>query len=273
MSFPRPTDAGPGGGHGAPRITHRHKPWTVLNRSQSPTAPVEHHIALTRRYEVSWIDATGAFDSFVRIAPALPLFEQAFSAFAHGAIVQTSEGPVAVEDLVPGMGVETAAGDMVTLRWMGAITLVPGAPTAHETPQKLYRVSADAFGLGRPSSDVTFGPAARLLNRDPAIRNALGCDAALAPISTFADGVAVAALNPVSPVKVYHLGFDGHHVLRVGGIEVESYHPGPDAHYSMSRELREVFLSLFPHIEDMQGFGRVLWPRFETHEDGNMEIL
>lgn len=269
MSLPKPSAAASGGG----RISHRHKPWTVQTKNRPVSQPIARHVALTRRYEVSYVNAEGQFDSFVRIAPAIPVFEQAFSAFAHGAVVTTTEGPVAVEDLVPGMAVETASEEVTTLRWVGAITLVPGAPTAHDEPQKLYRVAADAFGLGRPSTDVTLGPAARLLNRDPAIRNALGCEAALAPVSTFVDGVSVAALNPVSPVRVYHLGFDGHHVLRVGGLEVESYHPGPDAHYSMSQEMREVFLSLFPHVDSMQGFGRVLWPRFETHEDGNLEIV
>ena len=252
-------------------VAHRNKPWTVLSASQSRPAPQT--IPLTRRYEVSWIDDDGQFDSFIRIAPAMPVFEEAFSAFAHGVLISTTEGPVPVEDLEPGMGIETAAGAVAKLRWIGSITIVPGAPSANDDPQKLFRLTADSFGLGRPSTDVTLGPAARLLNRDPAIRNALGCEAALAPVSTFADGLGVVEITPVSPVKVYHLAFDGHHVIRAGGVEVESYHPGPDAHYSMSREMRDVFLSLFPHVATMQGFGRVLWPRFETHEDGNLEIV
>ena len=252
-------------------VAQRAKPWTVLTAGQKRPAPQP--VPYTRRYEISWIDDDGQFDSFVRIAPAMPMFEEAFSAFAHGALISTTEGPVPVEDLEPGMGIETASGAVATLRWVGAITLVPGAPSAKDKPPKLYRLTADSFGLGRPSTDVTFGPAARLLNRDPAIRNALGCEAALAPVSTFVDSMGVIEITPVAPVKVYHLAFDGHHVIRAGGIEVESFHPGPDAHYSMSKEMRAVFLSLFPHVATLQGFGRVLWPRFENAEDGELENL
>lgn len=254
-----------------PSVSRRYKPWTV--NSTAPARPAPRAVALTRRYEVQWIDDDGTIGDFIRVAPALPIFEAAFSAFSHGALIATEDGPVPVEDLEPGTRVETATGEMAMLRWIGAITLVPGAPQTGDLPQRLYRVTADAFGMGRPSVDVTFGPAARLMNRDPAVRNALGCEAALAPVASFEDGVNVVALNPVSPVRVYHLAFDGHHVIRAGGIEVESYHPGPDAHYSMSNDDRSIFLSLFPHLESLQGFGRVLWPRFEAAEDGGLEIV
>ena len=254
-------------------VVRRNKPWTIRNAGQ-PAAPVPpRSTGLTRRYEVTWVDDDGNVDSFVRVGPAIPIFEQAFSAFAHGAMIATDEGPVAVEDLVPGMMVETSSGSYERLRWVGAMTLIPGAPVPDDQPQCLYRVTADALGLGRPPMDVTFGPAARILNRDPAIRNALGAEAALAPVATFEDGVSVVALTPASAVRVYHLAFDGHHVIHAGGIEVESYHPGPDAHYSMSQELRQVFLSMFPHMETLQGFGRVLWPRFETQDEGEFEIV
>lgn len=257
----------------AATVVRRHKPWTIRSAAQGSAQPAPRAIGMTRRYEVTWIDDMGTVDSFVRVAPAMPIFEQAFSAFAHGALIATEDGPVAVEDLVPGMRIETASGDFQTLRWIGAMTLIPGAPAADERSQRLYRATADAFGLGRPSADVTFGPAARILNRDPLVRQALGSEAALAPISGLEDGDGVVALNPAAPVRVYHIAFDGHHVIRAGGIEVESYHPGADAHYSMSQELRAVFLSLFPHMETLQGFGRVLWPRFESSEDGAYELV
>ncbi len=259
-------------GNGAPNITRRHKPWTI-NSTYTPSQPAPRSVALARRYQVTWCDDAGDIHDFSRVAPALPIFEQAFSAFSHGVVITTAEGPVAVEDLVPGMEIETAAGHTATLRWIGSITLVPGAPQTGDEPQRLYRVTADALGLGRPMLDVTFGPAARLLNREPMVRNALGCEAALAPVSSFEDGVGVVALNPVSPVRVYHLAFDGHHVIRAGGIEVESYHPGPDAHYSMSQELRATFVSMFPYLATLQGFGNVLWPRFESRSEGEYEIV
>lgn len=254
-------------------VVRRHKPWTIRNNTlPSPGIPAAKNHGLTRRYEVTWINNDGQIDNFLRVGPAIPIFEQAFSAFSHGAMISTIDGPVSVEDLEPGQMIETANGTFEPLRWIGAMTLIPGAPTNGDVPQKLYRITADALGLARPATDVTFGPAARILNRDPAIRAALGAEAALAPISSFEDGMGVIALNPVAPVRVYHLALDTHQVIRAGGVDVESYHPGPDAHYSMSTELRSVFLSMFPHLDSLQGFGRVIWPRFEA-QDGTFEIV
>ena len=254
-------------------VTRRHKPWTVRSGGPAQQPKLTQNVPLTRRYQVMWLDDDGNIQDFMRIAPAMPIFEDAFSAFAHGAIVSTTEGPVAGVDLLPGMIIETAAGEVEVLRWIGSITIVPGAPQSGGEPQRLYRIAADSFGLGRPSLAVTLGPSARLMNRDPSIRAALGTEAALAPVGTFVDGVNVIELSPVSAVRVYHLHFDRHHVIKVGGVEVESYHPGADAHYSMSQEKREIFLSMFPHVDSLQGFGRVLWPRFETQDTGEIEIV
>lgn len=257
----------------SPKVSYRNKPWTVTGAGQSrPASAPAPAVALNRRYDVQWMDDDGEIDSFVKVAPALPIFEEAFSAFAHGAVISTALGPVAVEDLMPGMEVETASGS-ATLRWVGAITLIPGKPGAFGEDQKLYRTTADAFGLGRPSTDVTFGPAARLLNRDPAIRQAMGSEAALTRIASYEDGMGVVGLTPVSPVRVYHLALDSHQVIRAGGLEVESYHPGSEAHYSMSTEMRGVFMSLFPHLAGLQDFGQVVCPRYELGEEGDYAIV
>ncbi|NNF25545.1 MAG: hypothetical protein HKN63_12200 [Rhodobacteraceae bacterium] len=261
MNAPSPLNAN---GRSKAALKKPSKAWTV--RSKNLPQRQVRSVPLTRRYEVSWLNDAGEIEDFVRVAPALPIFEQAFSAFSHGALIGTTEGPVAVEDLVPGMEIETLSG-LATLRWVGAITIVPGATAAKGEPDHLYRVTADAFGLGRPASGITFGPAARLLNRTPAIRNALGAEAALAPVSTFADGATIVEITPVSPIRVYHLAFDTHQIIKANGIEVESYHPGPDAHYSMSIEMRAMFVALFPQITAIHDFGRMLWPRFEAGDD------
>jgi hypothetical protein len=220
---------------------------------------------------VNWLNEDGQIEDFVRIAPAMPIFEEAFNAFTHGALISTTEGPVAVEDLLPGMMIETASGTPAVLRWIGAITLIPGAPCAADLPDHLFRVTADAFGLGRPASDVNLGPGARLLNRDPKIRNTMGSEAALAPVRTFSDGFGVIEITPVSPTRVYHLALDTHEVIMVNGIEVESYHPGPDASISLSSEMSQLFTSLFPHLNSLEDFGRSLWPRLSETDADEMD--
>lgn len=253
---------------------HRLSPGTPVSRLARDPRPKQppsgfprsstRSIPLTRRYEVSWCDDTGEIHNFNRIAPASPLFEAAFSGFTHGALIATTQGPVAIEDLEPGAMIETANGAQVKLRWIGSIMLVPGAPSSQDVPDRLYRVTTDAFGLGRPGGDVTLGPAARLLNRHPTARAAMGAEAVLSPASDFADGNAVIEIAPVTPIRVYHLAFDAHHVLLANGLEVESFHPGATAADELSHEMQHLFVSLFPHIDPSRGFGRMLWPRTEA---------
>ena len=259
MSYDRPM---------APRSAHRSqsvptsKPWTV----RTPTRPLRpavqsRALPLTRRFEIEWLDADGFIQDATRIAPALPAFEEAFAAFAHGTLIQTLEGPVAVEDLAPGAELATADGETAPLMWKGAITVVPGAPTLRDTPEKLYRVTADAFGLGRPARDVLLGPDARLLTRDPSVRAAVSADAAYVPVSSLADGVSVIEVNPVNPMRVYHLHTGRHHTILAGGLEIETFAPRASMPESLSHEMMAVFLTLFPHLATLRDFGRARWPR------------
>ncbi len=235
--------------------------WTA-RKDRRPSVQAK-MVPYTRRYDVTWMDDAGFMEDFTRVAPAMPIFESGFNALAHGALVSTPRGHVAVEDLVPGMMIDTATGEPARLRWIGSITLVPDAPE-RGVPDRLYRVVADSLGFARPAVDLTLGPGARLLDRAPEVCRRLGTEAALVPVTTRVDGEAIIEIAPVSAARVYHLSFDHHHVISVNGIEVESFHPGPDAIYSLSDEMRDQFLALFPHKKSLHEFGRMLWPRFDA---------
>lgn len=239
------------------------QPWTV----RRPVKPAPHPRAarLTRRFEFEWLEGNDVMDG-VHIAPALPVFEKAFGAFSHGVLIQTTEGPVAVEDLVPGMLLECANGRTSRLMWKGSIMVVPNAPTLNDEPDRLYRVMPDAFGLGRPVQDQTFGPHARRMDRDPKIRASLGAEMALVPLSALADGNSVIEVTPLSPTRVYHLVCEDHATILAAGLEVETYHPGPETPLSLSEEMMAHFLQFFPHIRTLKDFGRLTAPRL-TRDD------
>lgn len=240
--------------------------WTVRPKSRPVTVPRPQQIArVSRRFEMTWLE-DGMIEDAVTAAPALPVFEDAFSAFTHGVLIQTTEGPVAVEDLLPGMYLECATGKVTQLLWKGAITVVPGAPTLKDQPDRLYRVMPDAFGLGRPVQDQTFGPAARRIDRDPKLRASLGTDAALVPLAAMADGFSVIEVNPVSPTRVYHLACETHEAILAGGLEVETYHPGPETPLSLSDEMMRLYMGFFPHLHSIRDFGRLMAPRVRADE-------
>ena len=240
-----------------------------------PGGASRREMPLTRRYEMRCLLPDGRLEEFARTGPATPVFEDAFAAFARGALISTAHGPVAVEDLTPGSLVETAAHGPQPLLWVGAITLFPDpGPTPGGEGARLTRLATDAFGLGRPMPDLVLGPRARVLYRHARCREILGpgegtgegTGAAFAPAHAFADGVSVTELRPASPVRVYHLAFRGQQIVLANGVEVESYHPGPGIDALLTPAMRTAFLDLFPCFDDFHGFGPMDTPRLTAFE-------
>ncbi|WP_093362752.1 Hint domain-containing protein [Tropicimonas isoalkanivorans] len=240
---------------------------TVPERATRSDRQPRRALPLTRRYEVAFLTPQDTVEEFSRVAPALPAFEEAFSAFGRGALVSTPEGFVAVEDLVPGMQVETADNGLQTLLWVGSITMVPPAGDIDgvEAP-RLTRISTEAFGPDRPLPDLILGPYARLLYKNVRCMDVLGTASAFVPAEAFRDGLSVIAVSPIAPVRVYHLGFAGQQTLRANGLDVESYHPGPQFGARMDRTTLQLFLSLFPHASGREGFGPMKIPRMTSYE-------
>ncbi|WP_161470923.1 Hint domain-containing protein [Tropicimonas marinistellae] len=195
------------------------------------------------------------------------MFEEAFSAFGRGALVTTDAGVVAVEDLVPGMCVETAGQGLQPLLWIGSMSIYPTTTELHGIePPRMVRIATEAFGHGRPIPDLVLGPFARLLYRNPRCRAVLGASEAFVPAEAFVDGLSVVSVTPIAPVRAYHLGFSGQQIVNANGMEVESYHPGPQFEARMDRRSLDLFLSLFPHAVGPEGFGPMETPRMTTYE-------
>jgi len=77
---------------------------------------------LMRRYHVSHLDpVSNTCIDQVKIAPAIPAFELAFAAMARGTLLAGPDGPVAIEDLRPGMLLETARKGACRIEWIGML--------------------------------------------------------------------------------------------------------------------------------------------------------
>ena len=193
-------------------------------------------------------------------APAMHLFESAFAALARGTLIATPEGEVAIEDLQPGDEVHTARGEVRPIRWIGSSSFVP-ADAGRRVP--LIRVMAETFGQGRPSSFVTLGPAARILQTPQEMRGDDDRGQILAPIRSFADSVSVIEVVPPTPVRLFHLCLDRHAAVIAGGLEIETFHPGESETRTLSSSLRDTFLFMFPHLNSLDEFGPLAYPRAE----------
>lgn len=243
----------------------------ALGEGRRISRPIRRSNTLTRRYEMLWLEPDGTIGDASRVAPATAAFEDAFAAFGRGTLIATTQGPVAVEDLLPGTMVETVADGPQPLLWSGSMMLFPDpSHGAGGEAARLTRFSSDALGPDRPAPDLMLGPRARLLYRHARCRDLLGSTEAFAPARAFTDGVSVVEVVPVSAVKVYHLAFGAQHAILANGIEVETYHPGPQPEATMSADMLAMFLTLFPHIETLRDFGPMTVPRLTAFELENL---
>lgn len=221
---------------------------------------------LMRRIEVACLGSTGDHQDISRLVPAIPVFEEAFAAFARGTLLQTQRGLTAIEDLWPGDQIRTVDHGFQTLLWRGSTMIVPHAQGQDATMGRLTRIPADALGIARPMHDLVLGPRARLAHRAPGIRALTGKDIALIPARDFIDGNNVIELTPPGAVPVFHLGFAAHERIIANGVEVESYHPGPPHAMGLRQDLAELFLSCFPHMADLAAFGPPALPRLRLND-------
>ncbi len=223
-----------------------------------------------RKYEVIYLTPDGQISEFTRMARAQAAFEDAFAALSHGAIVQTANGHMSVEDILPGDKIRLADGSFDTLLWRGRITLKAEDGSANTAESMLTRITADAMGFNRPAPDLVLGPAARLLHRASGVRKLTGCDAAYIPAADFIDGNNVISLAPTAPVNIFQFGFGKQRSLSVNGIEVETLHPGTAFTLGLRGDVLAEYLSLFPHKRSLEDFGLMGHPRLRLRD---LELL
>ncbi|SDF10250.1 Hint domain-containing protein [Limimaricola pyoseonensis] len=231
-------------------------------------APPRPRPSLMRRIEILCVCPRHPGDIIERsdTVPALPVFEDAVSAIARGALLPTDRGLVAIEDLWPGDKVKTATQGFRTLLWRGSTTIVAGVRGQAPEMGRLTRISADALGIARPMHDLLLGPAARLVRRGAAIERITGHRAAAIPAHDLLDGLGVVEVTPPSGVQVFHLGFERQQRLVVNGVEMESYHPGPAQLAQLDGETRSLFLACFPHLSRIEDFGPPALPRLRLSD-------
>ena len=221
---------------------------------------------MTRRYEISYLDANGQVQMETQVAPAIAEFEEAFSAFARGTVIATGDGPVAVEDLAPGMQAVTGDGSLSTITWIGSMSVFPARSGTKLETSRMMRITADTFGPARPQPDLLLGPRARILMKGGAGRAAAGASAAYVPVRGLLDGVSIIEVTPIAPVTAYHLVLERHGSIRTAGLEIESFNPGPGLSERLDPQLAAIFLTLFPQLRSLADFSPLAHPRLSEDE-------
>ncbi|MGI3168763.1 Hint domain-containing protein [Pseudooceanicola sp. C21-150M6] len=236
---------------------------TIAEASRLTSPP-----AMRPYYTMSYSPADRAVEREV-LAPATPDFEAAFNAFAHGTLLATADGPVAIEDLRPGMEVLTRERGAQKVLWIGIMT----HRTVSGPDALLTRVTSDRFGQGQPHPDLLAGPGARMLHRPAASHSDPQGRLIYSPLRDFIDGDSVIGIRPRMAVETYHLALHHHATIIAAGLDLESFHPGTDLCNRMGPHTLDLYLTIFPHVRRLTDFGQLAHPRMSARNVGTREYV
>ena len=218
----------------------------------------------TRSIEIACLRADDSLNFETVKVPRIQVFEEAAGAFAQGTLLLTEQGEIAIEDLQPGDRVLTSVGTSARVLWIGSSSFAPQTSSGRRTP--LLRIMDDAFGAGQPGRYLTVGKNARLLHTPPHLRGQFGETPLMTPVGEFVDGVNVIEVTPPTPVRLFQLVLDRHAAIKANGLLLETFHPGIQAFSGQPFAMRELFMSMFPHLVHLADFGPLAHPRAPSSE-------
>ncbi|WP_405403839.1 Hint domain-containing protein [Paracoccus sp. Ld10] len=180
----------------------------------------------------------------------LPDEEIEIVCFARGTMIDTPDGPVAVQDLRAGDLVVTRDNGPQPVRWMGSQRLSADmlARNPRLTP---VRIAAGALGVNSPSHDLIVSPQHRVLVQSRIAQRMFGTTEVLVAAKQLLslDGFDLA--TDLAEVEYFHIMFDQHEVIRSNGADTESLYTGEQALRMVGAAAREELLTLFPDLADM----------------------
>jgi hypothetical protein len=131
--------------------------------------------------------------------------------FAAGTMIQTPDGDVAVEELMVGGTVLSAAGEIRPVRWIGHRTI---DLTRHPEPELVrpIRIAAGALAENVPVRDLMVSP-----------DHAMLVDDALVPARLLVNNRSITEEVAATTVTYYHVELDRHDIIVAEGAPSESY--------------------------------------------------
>lgn len=176
--------------------------------------------------------------------------------FASGTLIETTLGPVPVENLQIADQVLTYDHGFQPIRWIGSRRLSRAELDAQPRLKPIL-IRADALGAGYPKQNLIVSPQHRILVSSAVALRMFDCKDVLIPANKLLslDGIDILQDTPDGVVYVHFL-FDAHEIVWSNGAATESLFTGPEALKSVSNEARQEIKDLFPECCD---------PKFQAH--------
>lgn len=161
--------------------------------------------------------------------------------FTTGAMVETDQGLIPVEDLALGDRVRTRDNGFQPVRWICARKLSPHWFRSRPELRPVV-IKQGAFGENQPSQDMMVSPGHMILAVDA------GGAETLIPASKLLNLENVYQSEPIE-TSYFHLFFDTHQVIMVDGIWSESFLPGLQSLVNLGGHARAELFEIFPELK------------------------
>ena len=145
--------------------------------------------------------------------------------FTSGCLLDTPDGPRAIETLAVGDWITTLDSGPQQIKWTGSHRLPKAALAAHPKFKPVL-VRANAFGGGQPSRDMHLSPQHRVLVSGWQAELLFGEDAVLIPVVKLVNDHSIMIDHGVDAVTYHHIMCDQHEIVLADGLACESYLPG-----------------------------------------------
>lgn len=160
--------------------------------------------------------------------------------------VQTPKGPRRIADIAAGDMLDTLDNGPQPVRWIG-IRTVPA--TGNFAPVCFAK---GAIGNSQP---LRVSPQHRMLIRGWKAQLMFGADEVLVPATKLVNGDTI-TVQPGGEITYVHILFDRHQIILAEGAPSESFFPGEAGLSSMTDDMRDELMSLFPELDcDPQSYG------------------
>jgi len=165
--------------------------------------------------------------------------------FTAGTLLDTPDGPRAIEDLYPGDRVDTRDNGPQEVLWMG-LRRVSGARMFAMPRLRPVRIRAGAMGN---DTDLVVSPGHQMLISGRKVQALWNTAEVLVRAQDMIDGVRVAVDHSATEATYLHVLTQHHQVLRANGVWSESFHPGEaDLSHVNTAEMEEL-LDRVPGID------------------------
>ena len=188
--------------------------------------------------------------------------------FTPGTLIETKNGPTAVETLRIGQKVLTRDNGYQRIRWIGRRSLCASDLAANPALQPVL-IRQGALGGGLPTADLRVSPQHRMLISAPRADLLFGDPEVLAAALHMVGqpGIERVACDSVTYI---HLMFDAHEIILADGAWSESFQPGDGTLSGLESAQRDELFAIFPELRLPEARGSYLAARrsLKAHEVG-----